>query len=107
MGRRQRTRDPNGTNNWFMDPTPFEHSEFLGNIINAFSGDAPGGGPAAGKGDFYTVVAAEMTHCMGLFGEHRCPAGLADDRTPASDTAEGGGVGNSSGYSTDRASSIC
>ncbi|CAN5365673.1 hypothetical protein BH09PLA1_BH09PLA1_05360 [soil metagenome] len=53
---------------WFLDPTPFDNSEFLGTITNAFSGDAQAGSPAAGKSDFYTVVAAEMTHCMGLFG---------------------------------------
>jgi hypothetical protein len=53
---------------WFLDPTPDDNSEFMGGIVNAFSGDATPGGPAAGLSDFYTVVAAEMTHCMGLFG---------------------------------------
>jgi hypothetical protein len=68
MGAGNGSADPNDTNGWFGDPTPFEHSEFAGNIVNAFCGDAQAGSPAAGIGDFYTVVAAEMTHCMGLFG---------------------------------------
>jgi hypothetical protein len=53
---------------WYLDPTPDDNSEFMGGIVNAYSADATPGGPAAGLSDFYTVVAAEMTHCMGLFG---------------------------------------
>jgi hypothetical protein len=69
MGAGNGSADPNDTNGWFMDPTPFEHSEFQGNIVNAYSGDAQAGSPAFNARDFYTVVAAEMTHCMGLFGD--------------------------------------
>src|SRR5947207_3104044 len=53
---------------WFLDPTPLENSEFQSSIVNAFSADAGLGSPAAGKSDFFTVVAAEMTHLMGLYG---------------------------------------
>jgi hypothetical protein len=60
--------DPNDDNGWFLDPTPAEHSEFLGSIQHAFAGDAQSGSPALGKSDFYTVVALELAHCMGLFG---------------------------------------
>jgi hypothetical protein len=53
---------------WFLDPTPWEHSEYLGNINNAFAGDAPSNSPAFNLADFYTVVALELTHGLGLFG---------------------------------------
>ncbi len=52
---------------WFIDPTPFDHSEFMGNIQNAFAADAPAGSPANGLGDFLTVANAEMAHTMGLY----------------------------------------
>ncbi len=52
---------------WFIDPTPFDHSEFRGTIRNAFAADAQAGSPAAGLGDFLTVALAEIAHCMGLF----------------------------------------
>ena len=33
--------DGDGISNWWVDPTPNDSSEFIGNIANAFSGDAP------------------------------------------------------------------
>lgn len=51
---------------WFVDPTPFDHSEFTGGIDNAFSGEPQAGSPAAGLCDMYTVVAAEMMHILGV-----------------------------------------
>lgn len=85
---------PNGTGNgWFLDPTPYESSEFQGNIVNAFAGDAQSGSPAAGKGDFYTVFAAELTHCIGLFGNAAPGWAALTTATTVSDTAEGGGIG--------------
>ncbi len=80
-------------NGWFLDPTPFESSEFQGSIVNAFSGDAQSGSPAAGKGDFETVFAAELTHCMGLFGNGSSLWSSRTTATTVPDTAEGGGVG--------------
>jgi hypothetical protein len=93
MGSGNGSVDANDTNGWFMDPTPFESSEFQGPITNAFSGDAQGGSPAAGVGDFYTVVAAEMTHCMGLFGSAMTLWSSHTTNTAIADTAEGGGRG--------------
>jgi hypothetical protein len=80
---------------WFLDPTPDDHSEFMGGIVNAYSGDAQAGSPAAGLSDFYTVVAAEMTHCIGLYGgTSSLPTWNArNTNTGQSDTAEGGGTG--------------
>ncbi len=53
---------------WFLDPTPFDNSEFMGAVQSAYAANATSGGPASGKGDFLTVVEAEMTHEMGQFG---------------------------------------
>ena len=86
--------NPSSTNTdhgWFLDPTPFDHSEFSGNITNAFSGDAQGGSPASGKGDFYTVAAAEMTHCMGLFGNALSGWANRTSNTGFNDTVTGVG----------------
>ena len=89
MGAGNGSADPNDDNGWFIDPTPYDNNEFQGAIVNAFSGDAHAGSPAAGKGDFFTVVAAEMAHCMGLFGStlagwHNLTTntGIADNASP-------------------------
>ncbi len=50
---------------YFIDPTPNEHSEFQGDIINAFHGEASD--PAAiGQTDLYSLVQAELTHALGI-----------------------------------------
>ena len=91
--------DDGSGSNWFLDPDAalnFDSSEFEGNIVNPFAGDAPSGSPLEDQGDFYTVVAAEMAHCLGLFGgtgavplwdSHTTNTGTADN-------AEGGGTSN-------------
>jgi hypothetical protein len=79
---------------WFIDPSPNEHSEFLGAITNAFSGAAQAGSPAAGNiGDFYTVAAAEVAHCLGL-GTNSSLWNNRHTNTNIADNAEGGGIGN-------------
>jgi hypothetical protein len=93
MGAGNGSADLNDTNGWFMDPTPFESSEFMGNITNEFSGDAQAGSPAAGKGDFFTVVAAEMTHCMGMSSGSPAAWTNLTTNTGVADNAEGGGIG--------------
>jgi hypothetical protein len=80
-------------NGWFLDPTPNESSEFQGTVNNAFAGNATPSGPASGKFDFYTIVALEITHCMGLFGNALPGWATHTFDTAISDTAEGGGVG--------------
>jgi hypothetical protein len=89
MGAGNGSADPNDTNGWFGDPTPNDHSEFAGTIINAFSGDAQSGSPAAGLSDFYTVAAAEVAHCLGLFGNaipgwaaRTTNTGISDNASP-------------------------
>ncbi len=61
---------------WFLDPTPWEHSEFLGRIDNPFVGWAwtgtdpatgqPGDSPALDKHDLYSLVLHEMAHVLGI-----------------------------------------
>src|SRR5262249_46967228 len=36
---------------WFLDPTPYDSSEFQGTIINAYAANATPGGPADGLSD--------------------------------------------------------
>jgi hypothetical protein len=50
---------------YFIDPTPYDSSEFDGNITNAFVGNAKPGTDAAGKADFFTLVLLETTHVLG------------------------------------------
>jgi len=58
---------------WFIDPTPNDHSEFLGladgtspNITNAFMLEATPGGPADNLNDLYSLVIHEMGHAVGF-----------------------------------------
>src|SRR5687768_1512400 len=78
---------------WFIDPTPAESSEFQGNIVNAFSGDAQAGSPASGLGDFLTVAAAEITHVLGLYGNSLSLWSSKTTNTGIADTSEGNGIG--------------
>ena len=94
-----RSGDDGAGDGWFIDPDAalnFNSAEFLGSIENPFAGDATSGGPADDLADFYTVAAAEVAHCLGLFGgtgavpmwdAHTTNTGIADN-------AEGGNVGN-------------
>ena len=84
---------PTDDNGWFLDPTPYDNSEFMGNIVNAFSGDAQAGSPAFGRGDFFTVVAAEMAHTMGSMAITLTGWTQLTTDTGIADTAEGGGTG--------------
>jgi len=80
---------------FFIDPTPTDSSEFMGNIVNAFAGDAQGGSPAAGLSDLFTVTLLELTHTMGITsaGGLRYQTGGFLTNTGASDPA-----GNGSGF---------
>jgi Ca2+-binding RTX toxin-like protein len=51
---------------WWLDPTPTDSGEFLGNIINPYAGNATPGGPAAGKADLFTLAVHEISHAIGL-----------------------------------------
>jgi len=51
---------------YFLDPTPNDSREFLGSIVNPFSGMAQAGSPAAGLIDLYTVTLHELTHALGF-----------------------------------------
>ncbi len=70
-------KDGNGHGGgWFLDPTPQEHSEFMGTINNAFSAKAPTlnpngtPNPIASQADLYSVVLHEFGHALGLSGNN-------------------------------------
>jgi Ca2+-binding RTX toxin-like protein len=53
-----------GSAPWYLDPTPHDNSEFMGDIVNAFAGKIT---PNTIRGiDLYTVAAAELNHIVGL-----------------------------------------
>lgn len=85
--------DGDGASDWFLDPTPWENSEFQGTIVNAYSGDAQAGSPALGRGDLLTVVTHELGHAMGIAWGSLMSGGFVTETTTPDD-AEGGGVGN-------------
>ena len=82
---------------FFLDPTPLDHSEFLGSVAGgAFIGFAQSGSPAQGRSDLFTLVNAEITHSVGLFaGSARInnPINGTVTDTGVTDDSEGGGVG--------------
>ncbi|HRK30297.1 MAG TPA: hypothetical protein PLD59_04390 [Tepidisphaeraceae bacterium] len=80
---------------WFLDPSPQESSEFQGNIVNAFAGDAQAGSPAFNKPDFFTVVNSEIIHLLGITSQgsvHWVDQPVANG-TGVADGNEGGGIG--------------
>lgn len=56
---------------WFLDQTPDDAAEFRGTVVNAFAGNATPGGPAVGRVDYFTVVAHELSHVLGLTADSR------------------------------------
>jgi len=51
---------------FYIDPTPYDYTEYQGNIINAFTGQATPGSAAANGNDMFTLVAAELQHTLGI-----------------------------------------
>jgi hypothetical protein len=97
LGRGNNSSNPNDSNGWFFDPTPFDNSEFLGNIVNAYAGT-----DSAGVGsDMFSVISAELAHVMGLISDMHNLGGFYQGyqvenwstNTGIADNAEGGGVG--------------
>ncbi len=96
LGGGNNTADPNDVNGWFADPDPFDNAEFLGNIINAYTGVNSTGGL-----DFYSLVSIEMAHVLGIISDpNNAGGGLQGYRlenfvtnTGIPDIAQGGGNG--------------
>jgi Ca2+-binding RTX toxin-like protein len=62
------TAGPIGSTNWYLDPTPDDHSEFQGDLIHAFARNPTPGGPADGLRDLRTILVHEIGHVMGIAG---------------------------------------
>jgi hypothetical protein len=50
---------------YWLDPTPNDWSEFT-TVVNAFVGNATAASPAFGLRDFYSIVAHEVGHAIGM-----------------------------------------
>src|SRR5262245_39516484 len=50
---------------FFIDPTPYDNSEFQGDMFNAFSARSDAAA-VSGLHDFHSLVLAEMTHALGV-----------------------------------------
>jgi len=91
--------DVNDSNGWYLDANPEDHGEFNDGIVNAFHGIGTGLGS-----DFYSVVAAELTHVLGLISDQNNSGGSFNGYdlensglatfTNIDDNAEGGGNGH-------------
>ena len=60
------TAGPIGSTQWYLDPTPDDHSEFQGDLDHAFARYPTPGGPADGMRDLRTLLVHEIGHVMGI-----------------------------------------
>ena len=51
---------------YYLDPTPYDYVEFQGNIVNATTGEATAGSPAANGNDLFSLVTIEIQHALGI-----------------------------------------
>ena len=58
--------DTFGNTQWYLDPTPDDHSEFMGTLQHAFARNPTPGGPADGMRDLRTLLVHELGHTMGV-----------------------------------------
>lgn len=84
-----------GDGGWFLDLTPNEHSEFTGDIINAFAGLAAPGSAADGLFDLYDKIVVEMTHSLGITSRSDVLFQTRGQNTDTgiTDNSQAGGVG--------------
>lgn len=51
---------------WYLDPTPDDHSEFMGTLVHAFARNPTPSGPADDMRDLRTLLIHELGHTMGV-----------------------------------------
>ena len=76
---------------YFLDPTPDDYAEFVGPIRNAFAADALSASPAFNRPDFYSLVAHEIAHTLGM-------SNVAKFNNQADPTTTSDPQGNGSGF---------
>ena len=67
---------------WFLDPTPFDNSEFQARILNDFTGFGFSGTPAGDQADLLTVVLHEIGHAVGISQDEDFLLEDLNDNTP-------------------------
>lgn len=58
--------DAMGNTQWYLDPTPDDHSEFMGALIHPYARNPTPAGPANGLRDLRTLLIHELGHTMGV-----------------------------------------
>ncbi len=58
--------DAMGNTQWYLDPTPDDHSEFMGTLVHPYARNPTPGGPADGMRDLRTLLIHELGHTMGV-----------------------------------------
>jgi hypothetical protein len=66
INRGNNTPNANDDDGWFLDTTPMDNAEFLGNIAHAYNARATN--PAQGS-DFFSVVNLELAHVLGFISD--------------------------------------
>ena len=72
---------------WFLDPTPDDYAEFTGAFVNPFAAEGLSGA-ARDRPDFYSRVAHEIAHCLGMNNVARWNNRTANTNVP--DNVHGG-----------------
>ncbi len=96
LGGGNNSADPNDGNGWFVDPDPYDNAEFMGEIINAYTGVTTTGGM-----DFFSLVTIELAHVLGIISDANNAGGGFENyrledfvtNTAVPDIAQGGGNG--------------
>ncbi len=66
LNRGNNTPNADDDNGWFLDATPMDNAEFLGNMAHAFNARATN---TAQGSDFFSVVNLELAHVLGFISD--------------------------------------
>jgi len=74
--------------NWYLDPTPYDGSEYQGDTLNGFAGLPTPGGAADGKSSLFSLVVVEMAHVLGMDNRFEASAWNQDINSYLSSTGQ-------------------